>query len=731
MDINQKEILLLDGLNCSNCAAKIEREINDIEGVNATLNFITKTLTIEHNANNVDVITKAENIIHSHEPSVRVSRTQCETLPKKESVNVFGIEGILGLKQITALLGTVIFLIAVIFSLPETIEAIMYVVGYLFLGGEILFKAAKSTKKGQVFNENFLMSIATLGAMAIGEYTEGVAVMLFYQIGEFLQDISLERSRKSISDLVDIRPDYANLVSGNSINKVSPSQVSVGDIIVVKPGERIPLDGIITDGNSSLDMSSLTGEPIPKTVHAKDEVFSGSVNMEGLLTIKVTKVFHDSTAAKILDLVQNSATKKASTEKFITRFAKWYTPAVVIIAAFMAIFPPLIITAANRGVFGAELITALGLNFYSNISFSTLFSDWVYRALIFLVVSCPCALVISIPLGFFGGIGLASKNGILVKGGNYLEGLTLLDSVVFDKTGTLTKGEFEVSQVLPFNGVNEHELLKIASAAEKYSNHPIAKSIVKACPNSSDIEIEAHSEIPGFGVIAKLNEREILVGNKNLMDKEQIQTVNPEKPGSVVYVAVDKEFIGSIIVSDSEKVDAAKSIEKLKNMGIRTAMLTGDLTENANGIAKRLGIDEVYSELLPQHKVEIFGNLVSKKNVKRKIAYVGDGMNDAPVLARADIGIAMGGLGADAAIEAADIVIMNDEPAKLLTAIKIAYDTKKIIYQNIFFAFAVKIIVMFLSAGGLATMWEAVFADVGVALIAVINAMRLISRRSH
>lgn len=713
--MQQKEVLLLDGLNCSGCAYEIEKEINDIEGVNASLNFATKILTIEYNgANDENIIDKARKIIHSHEPGVKVSKWQGEIPSEKKSAGAFQIKEFFGLKQIVVLIGALIYTVSVIVSLPEPVEILMYLAAYLLLGGEILYNAVRNIFKGKVFNENFLMSIATIGAMAIGEYSEGVAVMLFYQVGEFFQDISLERSRRSISELVDIRPDYANLVSGNSIIKVSPDEVKIGDIIVVRPGERIPLDGIITEGTSNLDMSSLTGESIPRSVHGGNEVYSGSVNMEGLLKIKVTKLLHESTAAKILDLVQNSASKKAPTEKFITRFAKWYTPAVVIIAVCMAVFPPLIIAAINKGTG----------------NFNTFFYDWFYRALIFLVVSCPCALVISIPLGFFGGIGLASKNGILVKGGNYLEALTELETVVFDKTGTLTKGEFEVTQVLPANGFNKDELIQIASAVERNSNHPIARAIVAVCPgNNSDIVTEDHREIPGFGIIAKYNRQEIMIGNKNLMDNGQIQVSIPETAGSVVYIAIDGKFAGSIIVSDIEKADSAKTIENLKKKGIKTAMLTGDLKANADAMAKKMGIDEVYSELLPQHKVEILERLVAAKNKKRKIAYVGDGMNDAPVLARADIGIAMGGLGTDAAIEAADIVIMNDEPGKLLSAIRIANATKKIVYQNVFIAFGVKIIVLALGAGGLATMWEAVFADVGVALIAVVNAMRLISRR--
>lgn len=710
--MQQRELLMLDGLNCSNCAAEIERELNNIEGVSASLNFITKVLTIEHNmADNTDLVKQAERIVHAHEPGVKVSVWHGEN-PAGKNTGSPGIKELLRVKQVIAVVGAVIYITALIVPLPEIVKTVMYIAGYLLLGGEILFRAVQNILKGQVFNENFLMSIATLGAMAIGEYAEGAAVMLFYQAGEFMQDIALERSRKSISDLVDIRPDYANIVSNDSVIRVSPDKVKIGDIIVVKPGERIPLDGVVAEGSSSLDMSSLTGESIPRKVNEDNEVYSGSVNMEGLLKIRVTKLFHESTAAKILDLVQNSAAKKAPTEKFITRFAKWYTPAVVITAMFMALLPPLITSAAGAGSFGA------------------LFSDWFYRALIFLVVSCPCALVISIPLGFFGGIGLASKNGILVKGGNYLEALTSIETVVFDKTGTLTRGEFEVARVMPANGFDRDELLRIAACVESYSNHPIARAIASACPGiGNDISIEEHREIPGYGIIAKFNGKEVVIGGKNLMDRERIQIIVPETAGSVVYVAIDREFKGSITVSDIERKNSAETIDRLKKKGIKTAMLTGDLKANADAMADKMGIDEVYSELLPQHKVEILESFAARKQKNRKIAYVGDGMNDAPVLARADIGIAMGGLGTDAAIEAADIVIMNDEPEKLLTAINIANETKKVVYQNIFIAFAVKAAVLVLGAGGLATMWEAVFADVGVALIAVLNAMRLTGRR--
>lgn len=710
--MQQRELLMLDGLNCSNCAAEIERELNNIEGVSASLNFITKVLTIEHNmADNTDLVKQAERIVHAHEPGVKVSVWHGEN-PAGKNTGSPGIKELLRVKQVIAVVGAVIYITALIVPLPEIVKTVMYIAGYLLLGGEILFRAVQNILKGQVFNENFLMSIATLGAMAIGEYAEGAAVMLFYQAGEFMQDIALERSRKSISDLVDIRPDYANIVSNDSVIRVSPDKVKIGDIIVVKPGERIPLDGVVAEGSSSLDMSSLTGESIPRKVNEDNEVYSGSVNMEGLLKIRVTKLFHESTAAKILDLVQNSAAKKAPTEKFITRFAKWYTPAVVITAMFMALLPPLITSAAGAGSFGA------------------LFSDWFYRALIFLVVSCPCALVISIPLGFFGGIGLASKNGILVKGGNYLEALTSIEIVVFDKTGTLTRGEFEVARVMPANGFDRDELLRIAACVESYSNHPIARAIASACPGiGNDISIEEHREIPGYGIIAKFNGKEVVIGGKNLMDRERIQIIVPETAGSVVYVAIDREFKGSITVSDIERKNSAETIDRLKKKGIKTAMLTGDLKANADAMADKMGIDEVYSELLPQHKVGILESFAARKQKNRKIAYVGDGMNDAPVLARADIGIAMGGLGTDAAIEAADIVIMNDEPEKLLTAINIANETKKVVYQNIFIAFAVKAAVLVLGAGGLATMWEAVFADVGVALIAVLNAMRLTGRR--
>lgn len=715
--MKRKEVLILEGLDCTHCANEIEREINEIEGVDASLNFMTKVLTMEYGDIEMDIVKQAEKIINKYEPGVKVSRWKNESPPERKSTGSFRIKEYIGPKRIVFLIGTAVYILAMALSLPEHTERLMFILGYLLLGGEIIFKAVRNIFKGQVLDENFLMTVATAGAMAIGEYAEGVAVMLFYQVGEFFQDIALERSRRSISELVDIRPDYANLVSGESVVRVSPEKVNVGDIIIVKPGERIPLDGIVEEGNSDLDMTSLTGESVPKAVRAGDEVYSGSVNTDGLLKVRVTRPFNESTAAKILQLVQNSAAKKAPTEKFITRFSRWYTPAVVITAICIALFPPLVISVSGGGANGA-------------VSFGSLFSDWFYRALIFLVASCPCALVISIPLGFFGGIGLASKNGILVKGGNYLEALTALETVVFDKTGTLTKGEFEVISVVPADGIEREKLLQIASAAERYSNHPIARAIVAACPSTGmDILVEEHREIPGFGIIAKYNGQELIIGNKHLMDSEKIPVEAPDTAGSVVYIAINGKFAGMIVVADVEKADSRNAIEKLKKKGIRTAMLTGDLKVNASEMAEKMGIDEVYSELLPQHKVEMLENIAARKSKKRKIAYVGDGMNDAPVLARADIGIAMGGLGTDAAIEAADIVIMNDQPGKIVTAIDIANETKKVVYQNIVIAFVVKLGVLLLGAGGMATMWEAVFADVGVALIAVLNAARLIKVR--
>lgn len=548
------------------------------------------------------------------------------------------------------------------------------------------------------------MSIATIGAFAIGEYPEGVAVMLFYQIGEFFQDLAVNRSRKSIAALMDIRPDYANLKVGNDVKKVDPEDVLVGDYIIVRPGERVPLDGVVVEGKSMVDTSALTGESVPREVEVDGSVLGGFINKNGLLTIKVTKEFGESTVSKILELVQNASSKKAPTENFITKFSRYYTPVVVFAALALAVIPPLVIEGAT-------------------------FSEWVYRALVFLVISCPCALVVSIPLGFFGGIGGASKNGVLIKGGNYLEALNNVDIVVFDKTGTLTKGVFKVTEINAEKGISKEELLEYAAFAESYSNHPIAISILNAYGKEiNKEEIENYNEISGHGIKVKVRDSEILAGNAKLMDKEKIAYAPVETIGTVVYVAINGNFAGSIVISDEIKKDAQKAIRELKAIGVKkTVMLTGDNKQVGTKVANELGLDEVHAELLPDQKVEKVELLDKQKSPKGKLIFVGDGINDAPVLARADIGVAMGGLGSDAAIEAADVVLMTDEPMKLVSAIKIAKITRRIVWQNIIFSFGVKAIVLILGAGGLATMWEAVFADVGVALIAIFNAMRILN----
>lgn len=696
----RKEILL-EGLCCGNCAAKIERESNNIDGVkSAVVDFISTKLTIEidDSTKQNTIVDDVKRIVKRIEPDVnvvvidnnyRVLKSQKEETEDNKS------------EIVKLAIGAMIFGIATAMKFSNSIELFLYLASYLLVGGKVVLGALRNIRKGQVFDENFLMSIATIGAFAIGEYPEGVAVMLFYQIGEMFQDLAVNRSRKSISALMDIRPDFANLKINDDIKKVEPEEVKIGDIIVVKPGEKVPLDGKIIEGNSMVDTAALTGESVPREVVVGDNILSGVINKNGLLTIEVEKGFGDSTVAKILDLVQNASSKKAPTENFITKFARYYTPAVVFAALALAVIPPIIIEGAT-------------------------FSEWIYRALTFLVVSCPCALVVSIPLGFFGGIGGASKNGILVKGGNYLEALNDVEMVVFDKTGTLTKGIFKVTEIKSENNISEHELIACAAYAENYSNHPIAMSILRAYGNEIIIDkIKDYEEISGHGVKVVLDGKEVLAGNYKLMNKENISYKQINTIGTVVHVAIDKKYAGYIVISDEVKEDSAKAINALKVIGVKkTVMLTGDNKTVGTKIAEELGLDEVYTELLPDQKVEKLELLFRKKSAKGKIVFVGDGINDAPVLARADIGIAMGGVGSDAAIEAADVVIMTDEPSKIASAIKIAKKTRSIVMQNIVFALGIKLIILVLVAFGLGTMWEAVFGDVGVALIAVLNAMR-------
>lgn len=583
---------------------------------------------------------------------------------------------------------------------PNLILLIIYLTAYLIVGGDVVLKAFRNILKGQIFDENFLMSLATIGAFIIGEYPEGVAVMLFYQIGELFQDYAINKSRKSIADLMDIRPDYANVVRNGETIKVDPDEVNIGEEIIVKPGEKIALDGKIIDGYSVIDTSALTGESLPREVSPGDDILSGCVNMSGLIRIKVSKEFGESTVSKILDLVENASSKKSESEKFITKFAKYYTPIVVIIAILLAIIPPLVLKDAT-------------------------FNDWIYRALVFLVISCPCALVISIPLGFFGGIGGASAHGVLVKGSNYLEALSKTEMIVFDKTGTLTKGVFKVTEIVTKN-ISKEKLLEIAAYAESYSTHPISISLQNAYgKNIDNSKISDVEEIPGHGVKAIVEDKVVLAGNNKLMKKMSIEYSTDEVIGTVVHIAMDGDYKGYIVISDEIKLDSKIAIKNLKNLGIKkTIMLTGDSKVVGEKVANELGLDLVYTELLPADKVQKVEELLKEKSKKGSLSFVGDGINDAPVLARADVGIAMGGLGSDAAIEAADIVIMDDEPSKIATTIKIAKKTLSIVKQNIFFALVVKFIVLILGAGGISTMWEAIFADVGVSVLAILNAMR-------
>lgn len=602
------------------------------------------------------------------------------------------------------IIGAAVLATAVLLNLNnEWLQIALFIISYIIVGGDVVKRAVKNIFKGQVFDENFLMSIATIGAFFIGEYPEGIAVMLFYQVGELFQSYAVGKSRKSIASLMDIRPDYANVKKGDELVKVDPDEVQIGDIIVIKAGEKIPLDGKVIEGSSMIDTSALTGESVPREVEVGSDILSGCININGVITAEVTKEFGESTVSKILDLVENASSKKSNSEQFITKFARYYTPVVVIIAVFLAIIPPLVIDGAT-------------------------FSDWIYRALAFLVVSCPCALVVSIPLSFFGGIGGASKKGVLVKGSNYLEALAETEIVVFDKTGTLTKGVFNVQEIHP-EGVSKEELLELTAHAESYSNHPISLSLKRAY--SKEIEngrISDVEEISGHGVIATVDGKKVMAGNIKLMKKMDIPYFKGELIGTVVHVAVNNKYIGYIVISDEVKEDSAQAIKELKAANIKqTVMLTGDNKSIGSKVAKELGLDKVYAELLPADKVEKLEELFSQKSKKGKLAFVGDGINDAPVLARADIGIAMGGLGSDAAIEAADVVIMTDEPSKIATAMKVSKKTLKIAHQNIVFAIGLKIIVLILSAFGIATMWAAIFADVGVTIIAVLNAFRALN----
>ena len=719
--------LYLKGLDCANCANKIENKVNKLESVEeAVLNFSLSLLIVnlKENSDVNKVEEEIKTIVNKLEPHVIVSKYDNNIKEKKnvctseccgghahnveekheESHDHNHSEGISLRDKVTLAIGFILFAIAIFIGEEKSYVPYIYALSYVLVGGKVVLSAIRNIFRGQVFDENFLMTVATLGAFAIGNHPEGVAVMIFYEIGELFQSYAVNRSRKSISSLMDIRADYANLIIDGEEKKVDPSEIKIDDIIVIKPGERVPLDGIVIEGNSSLDTSALTGESLPRNIELNDEILAGVINLTGVIRVKVTKEFGESTVSRILELVQNASSKKAQTEKFITKFARYYTPVVVLSAVALAIIPPLVAEGA-------------------------LFSDWVYRALIFLVVSCPCALVVSIPLGLFAGIGGASKNGVLIKGGNYLEALKDVETVVFDKTGTLTKGVFKVVKINT-NNIEEAELLRIAATGESFSNHPIAQSILKAYGKEVDKSIISnYEEISGNGIKVNIDSKDVLLGNYKLMNSNGIKYNNSEEIGTVVHVVVDGEYKGNIVIADEVKEDSKEAIEMLKKIGVKKCvMLTGDNKKVAEKIAEELGLDEVHAELLPTDKVAMVEKLLKEKSEKGKLAFVGDGINDAPVLARADVGVAMGGIGSDAAIEAADVVLMRDNPSSLVDAIEIGRKTNRILWQNIIFSLGVKIAVLIPAAIGIANMWEGVFADVGVTLIAVLNSMRALRK---
>ena len=687
----------LKNLDCANCANKIEDKIRKMEEVKfVNVNFANLTLTID-TYNIKKVISKIKEI----EPKVEVLENN-----KDNNVSELSEHRPAIIKVVSALL---ILLIGIIFekSLHNTpfhfAEYFVFVIAYIIVGWKVIAEAVRNILKGQIFNEHFLMTIATLGAFAIDAMPEAVSVMLFYVVGELFQDIAVGRSRKSIKSLLEIKPNYANLLINGDVKIVLPDDINVGDLIIVKAGEKIPLDGEIIEGSSFLDTSALTGESVPRKVKENDSVLSGMINQNGLLTIKVTKCFRESSISKILEMVENASSKKSQTEKFITTFAKYYTPVVVFGALLLAVLPPILFASQT-------------------------FGDWIYRALVVLVVSCPCALVISIPLGYFGGIGSASRKGILVKGSNFLDALTQVKTVVFDKTGTLTKGEFKVSEIVTFNSFTNEQIVEYAAYAEANSNHPIAKSIYDAFGKNIDISrINQFEEISGHGIKAVIDGKTILAGNDKLMHKENINHPFCNVKGTVIHIVIENIYAGYIIISDTLKDDAIETIKKLKAKNILTVMLTGDNKLAAADFATKLNIDKYYAELLPEDKVTHIENVIDKSN-NGKIAFVGDGINDAPVIARADIGIAMGALGSDAAIEVADVVLMTDSPSKVIDAIDVSNSTRNIVWQNIIIAMGIKLIFIILGVFGIASMWEAVFGDIGVTLIAIFNSIRILKK---
>ena len=699
-----QRVYFLKGLDCPHCSAKIENDAAKISGIaQSHVNLMEQTLTLDADKFSNSVDDEVEKIVHKYEPDVEVSIFN-QNAKKDEDDD--GEEN-LKPRIVRIAVGAVVYAAAVVMSkFVQNIylEIIMLAAAYLILGGDVLLRAVKNILKGQIFDENFLMTVSSIGAFCIGSYTEAVAVMLLYQIGELFQDMAVGKSRKSIASLMDIRPDSANVVRGGKIVTVSPESVKIGEIIVVKPGEKVPLDGIVTEGKTMLDTTALTGESVPRSVNVGDEILSGCINKSGVVKIEVTKSFSESTVSKILSLIQNASSKKAPSENFITKFARYYTPVVVILAAVIAVAFPF--------VFGGGFV------------------KWVRQAFVFLVISCPCALVISRPLSFFGGIGSAARKGVLIKGSNYLEALSKLDTIVMDKTGTLTEGIFAVREVLPSENFSEKDVLFAAAYAESYSNHPIAQSIKSHFGEKINEDIISdYTEISGKGISVKVNGNRVLAGNMRLMAEFGINADECDKEGTVVYVASGEKYIGCIVIADKIKKDSASALADLRKMGIdNIVMLTGDNEKTAAAVAKKLGINEVYASLLPHDKVAKFEEIVSNKKTNGKTAFVGDGINDAPTLAGADIGIAMGALGSDAAIEAADVVLMTDEVSLIAKAVKTAKSTKRIVTENIVISLGIKLLFLILGIFGIATMWEAIFSDVGVMMIAVLNSMRTLKK---
>ncbi|WP_242985473.1 heavy metal translocating P-type ATPase [Vallitalea okinawensis] len=718
--------LEMKGLSCANCASKIEERVNNLSTVKeATMNLMSRTMKIEANATHDkdSIIEETKKIVSALEPDVVVlekgkkqpqadgdscgcdhCHTSFDDIQNAEEKTSFwdAVKDYAKNNKIM-MVGFTLFIIGITLRMPNSIEIGVYLTSYLLVGSVVLVTAGKNILRGQVFDEHFLMAIATVGALALGEYPEAVAVMVFWQIGEAFQDFAVNNSRKNIKGLLDLKAEYANLQTADGLKQVDPETVQVNDLIVIKPGEKVPLDGVVISGKAMMDTAALTGESVPRSVSEGDDVLSGFINKNSVITVKVTKLLSESTASKILDLVENASAKKSKTEQFITKFARYYTPVVVIAAALLAVVPPLVVPGAT-------------------------FPDWIERALIFLVVSCPCGLVVSIPLGFFGGIGSASKHGILVKGGNYLEALNSVTTIVFDKTGTLTKGVFKVADIKQANDFTPDEIIEMAAMVEGYSNHPIAKSIREAYGQEFDENrVKDFEEISGHGIKALVDDRAVAAGNYKLMEQLGLNYNEPHEVGTIVHVAIDRKYAGYIVIADELKEDVMSLTDQLHKAGIKKAiMLTGDHKSIASKIASQLKLDDFRAELLPGDKVDEFERIKDSVSNKERVAFVGDGINDAPVLARADIGISMGGVGSDAAIEASDIVLMTDEPKKIVEAKLIALMTRKIVWQNIIFALGIKVGVLLMATVGMATMWAAIFADVGVALLAILNASRIL-----